>query len=105
MSRVKLKNIIFSLFWQVVVPFIKLKLDKLFAKWKEGSRSGSWSNQSAMQKLQRVYIRIYPFIHMSWEVSTLNCLNPPTAKLLKVLNMFAQGGGADPWKKEYGRDG
>ncbi|XP_071848966.1 peroxisome assembly protein 12-like [Apostichopus japonicus] len=56
-----------SLAFLVFVPFIKLKLDKLFAKWKEGSRSGSWSNQSGMQKFQRVYIRIYPFIHMSWE--------------------------------------
>lgn len=63
-----------SLFFLIFVPYIKHKLDKLFTKWKErysSSSSSSRSSQTTMHKLQTIYIRIYPFIHMSWEGSFL----------------------------------
>lgn len=56
-----------SLIFLVLVPYLKLKLDNLFGRWKEATRSGSSPSTSAMIRLQKIFVRVYPFIHMTWE--------------------------------------
>ena len=54
-----------------MVPYIKLKLDRLFHSLKEkyADSSSSFATAPLKQKLVKIYILTYPYIHMSWEGS------------------------------------
>ena len=60
-----------SLIFHAVVPYIKIKLDRLFHSLKEkyADSSSSFATASLRQKLVKIYLLTYPYIHMFWEGS------------------------------------
>ncbi|XP_013383201.1 peroxisome assembly protein 12 [Lingula anatina] len=56
-----------SLFFLAILPYMKLKLDALYERWKQETVDGIHTANTAWNKLIRVYLAVYPFLNMSWE--------------------------------------
>ena len=65
------RNLNSSLFFHVVIPYIKMKLDRLYHNLKENysESSSTFRNASLRQKMVQTYLLTYPYIHMFWEGS------------------------------------
>ncbi|XP_070572133.1 peroxisome assembly protein 12-like [Ptychodera flava] len=64
-----------SLLLLVIVPYLKIKLDALFERWKQEWLDGvgiSQSERNTLKEVSRVYLAIYPYIHMGWEGAHLS---------------------------------
>ncbi|XP_062613719.1 peroxisome assembly protein 12-like [Saccostrea cucullata] len=60
-----------SLVCLVILPYLKLKLDHWFEETRHNLNTGQLPKRQAMKRLYRVFVAVYPYIHMSWEGSML----------------------------------
>ena len=60
-----------SLFLNVIAPYTRQKLDRLYHFYKEKHHQESSSTLTIRQRLIKLYLLTYPYIHMMWEGSTL----------------------------------
>lgn len=60
-----------SLALLVVVPYIKLKLDAKFQKWTDESLDLNERGRQTMKKYKKIFLALYPYLHLSWESSVL----------------------------------
>ncbi|XP_038058661.1 peroxisome assembly protein 12-like [Patiria miniata] len=56
-----------SLLFLVLVPYLKLKLEALFERWRDEALDRPQWQQAEHLRLRRVFMAVFPFIHMSWE--------------------------------------
>ncbi|XP_077995817.1 peroxisome assembly protein 12-like [Glandiceps talaboti] len=64
-----------SLLLLVLIPYLKLKFDALFERWKQEWLDGvgvSQSEQDKFKKFSSIYVAVYPYIHMGWEGAHLS---------------------------------
>ena len=62
-----------SLLFHVILPYVKIKLEKLFHSLKEkySDSSSTFANATFSQKIIKIYLLTYPYIHMFWEGSNM----------------------------------
>ncbi|XP_048413188.1 peroxisome assembly protein 12 isoform X1 [Stegostoma tigrinum] len=56
-----------SLLVVIAVPYIKVKLDKLFARLQEEDDYAIHLPESSWKRLYKAFLAAYPFVNMSWE--------------------------------------
>ena len=62
-----------SLLFHAILPYVKIKLEKLFHNLKErySDSSSTFANATFSQKIIKIYLLTYPYIHMFWEGSNM----------------------------------
>lgn len=71
-SKLEKKVIKKSLLFLVLVPYLKAKIDEQFEKWREKSADGLLREKvSYVAKFLRLFVIVYPYIHMSYEGTML----------------------------------
>lgn len=60
-----------SLVLVVLVPYIKLKLDAKFQRWNEESLDATDRGRRTMKKYKKIFLAVYPYLHLSWESTVL----------------------------------
>ncbi|XP_071943988.1 peroxisome assembly protein 12-like [Antedon mediterranea] len=66
------KQHLLSMFCLVVMPYIKIKMEKLFHTFKEEDIDGYLTSTSdPLTRLKKTFLFVYPLVHMSWEGSAL----------------------------------
>ncbi|XP_054749359.2 peroxisome assembly protein 12-A-like [Lytechinus pictus] len=65
------KEHLLSLALLVVIPYIKLKLDAKFHKWTDESLDASDRGRQSIKRYKKIFLAVYPYLHLSWESSIL----------------------------------
>ncbi|XP_077869705.1 peroxisome assembly protein 12-like [Saccoglossus kowalevskii] len=64
-----------SIMLLVIVPYLKIKCDALFERWKHEWLDGigvSQSQRDSLKKFSQIYLAVYPYLHMTWQGSHLS---------------------------------
>jgi len=73
----------------VLFPYIKLKMDKLFENCRESQADGSMHRVEILNKIRSIFVSVFPFFHLTWDVLNLSILLSFTLQKTKYHSILA----------------